>query len=390
MSLLRIPVLRLQQPIGEVYVGSIPGKALWEISETDIREIQKGEDGIFAFTGIQRKLNEKRVEEIAEYVKTIDATFPTAVVLSASSDDFEFSKESGSGVDSLVFDLNRVEEIEESDDLFSYRKVVRVIDGQHRIEGLKRAGKENFDVNVAIFVDADMEDQARIFSVVNLAQTKVNKSLVYDLFNYSTTMSPEKTAHDVVVSLDSTENSPFFERIKRLGSSNPFRKTEEPLSQATVVEGILRHIVKDKIQLIQDRDTARRGKKYPEVTPDESRKLVLRSFFVNGQNLEIAELYWNYFSAIARRWPKSWSSLAKGNILPRTNGYRAFSRFFKDAYNHLASPGEVLGEDEFYEFFEKSSIKDKSFVVANYPPGTSGETKLYWDIRTSIGLPGKD
>jgi hypothetical protein len=38
-----------------------------------MREIRENEDGIYLATGIQRKLDEKRVSEIATYVKTVAA-----------------------------------------------------------------------------------------------------------------------------------------------------------------------------------------------------------------------------------------------------------------------------------------------------------------------------
>ena len=183
-----IPVIRVVQPIGEIYVGRISSKNLWEIAEYDMREIRQKEDGIYLATGIQRQLNEKRVSEIATYVKTVDATFPTAVVLAISSDCVKFE---GDGDSRCLYMTLASEPSEQSDGegLFAYRRIARVIDGQHRIEGLKRAQVTEFDVNVAIFVDADIEDQARVFATVNLAQTKVSKSLVYDLFSYSTTLS---------------------------------------------------------------------------------------------------------------------------------------------------------------------------------------------------------
>jgi len=34
----------------------------------------------------------------------------------------------------------------------------------------------DFDVNVSIFVDADIADQATVFATVNLAQTKVTEA----------------------------------------------------------------------------------------------------------------------------------------------------------------------------------------------------------------------
>ena len=382
-KVIELPVIRIVQPIGEIYVGSISSADLWEIADFDMREIREKSDGIYLATGIQRQLSEKRVSEIATYVKTVDATFPTAVVLAISSECVTFKGKGGSGCLTMRLSSEPSEQ-EGGDGLFAYRRVARVIDGQHRIEGLRRANKVDFDVNIAIFVDADIEDQARVFATVNLAQTKVSKSLVYDLFSYSTALSPEKLAHSVCISLDQTKESPFFHRIKRLGTATPGRLNQEPLSQATVVEGILSHIVANKEQLIVDRDRARRGKKFDKPSVFESRKLVLRGFFVSGREVDVAELLWNYFEAVSLIWPSDWRVAGVGNILPRTNGYRALMRFFKDAYNHVASPGEMVQTSEFEAIFRKVRNLRGKFNTDNYPPGTSGESRLYHDLKAAL------
>lgn len=373
-------VVRARQPLGDLYIGTMSSRVLWELAEYDMREIRLKEDGIYLATGVQRDLSEKRVQEIATYVKTIDATFPTAVVLAVSADCVTLNE----GDDGCLKMELRSEEVQNPEGLFGYQRVVRVIDGQHRIEGLKRANVDDFDVNVAILVDADIEDQARVFATVNLAQTKVSKSLVYDLFSYSTSNSPERIAHSVCLSLDRTEGSPFFERIKRLGTATPGRSAPEPLSQATVVEGLLSHMVAGKKQLIEDRDAARRGRSFRPITDEEARRLVLRRFFLEGREVDLAELMWNYFGAVKARWPQAWEVGGTGQILPRTNGFRALIRFFRDAYNHVAVPGQVASSKLFREVFDRSQLRDDDFNTERYPPGTSGETRLYRDLRLTI------
>jgi DGQHR domain-containing protein len=78
-----------------------------------------------------------------------------------------------------------------------------VLDGQHRLAGLQHRDRDKppFEVNVSIFVGADIADQAEIFSRVNLAQTKVNKSLTFDLLEYAKEKSPHKVAHDIAEGL---------------------------------------------------------------------------------------------------------------------------------------------------------------------------------------------
>jgi DGQHR domain-containing protein len=350
------------------------------MAEYDMREIRLKEDGIYRATGIQRELSEKRVQEISTYVRSVDASFPTAVVLAISGDCVVLRE-----VSDCCFEMQITsEEVEEEGGLFSYQRVARVIDGQHRIEGLKRSGKADFDVNVAILIDADIEDQARVFATVNLAQTKVSKSLVYDLFSYSTSNSPERICHSVCVALDRSKGSPFYQRIKRLGTATPGRFDPEPLSQATVVEGLLSHIVHNKVQLIQDRDDARRGRKASRISDEEARRLVLRRFFIEERELDMAELIWNYFGAVEDRWPNAWKVTGTGQILPRTNGFRALMRFFRNAYLHVAVPGEGVGREAFLRVFERVRLSDVEFTTERYPPGTSGETRLYRDLVDAL------
>lgn len=374
------PVIRLRQPIGELYLGSVPSEVLWNLAEFDMREIKQAEDGIYLATGVQRRLDERRADEIATYVQTVDATFPTAVVLAISAECVIMSE----GSDGCLSMTLQSDETSSSTDLFSYQRVARVIDGQHRIEGLRRANKVGFDVNVAILVDADIEDQARVFAIVNLAQTKVSKSLVYDLFSYSTTDSPEKIAHGVCIALDQAPGSPLWHRIKRLGTSTPGRTDPEPLSQATVVEGLLSHIVSNKRQLIQDRDAARRGKTTAEISDEEASRLVLRRFFIQRRETDLAELMWNYFQAVAEVWPIAWQPAGTGRMLPRTNGFRALIRFFKPAYTHVARPGDMASVADFKAIFLKVPLSDRDFSTDNYPPGTSGETRLFHDLSQAL------
>src|SRR5690348_783711 len=75
-----LPVLKVEQPIGIFFVGSIRAKDLVEIADFDIRKLTK-EEGIDSYLGIQRELDPKRVQEIRLYVRGPDATFPTSVVL---------------------------------------------------------------------------------------------------------------------------------------------------------------------------------------------------------------------------------------------------------------------------------------------------------------------
>ncbi len=378
-----LPVLRIEQPIGIFFIGSIRAKDLVDIADFDIRRLRK-EEGIDSYLGIQRELDSKRVEEIRLYVRGPDATFPTSVVLAVPDSCVQL--EGSEAPDNRFFNmtLSNRPDSEEGEGIL-YRQIARVIDGQHRIEGLRGLDSVEFDVNVSIFVGADIADQAAIFSTVNLAQTKVNRSLVYDLFELSKSRSPERTCHEVAVSLDRAPKSPFYQRIKRLGTATEGR-FGETLSQATVVNGILQYICKNRLEVIRDRQIGRRGGTFPAAEPKDVRKLVLRPFFLEHNDVGIAELVWNFFEAVSIRWPVAWNASGSGRMLNRTNGFNAMMRLFRQAYLYSADPGHMVTTDQFKQLFDKATLTDDDFNPTEFVPGTSGATRLYYVLADQLDV----
>lgn len=357
---IRIPALKIRQPIGEFFVGVIGSTDLVRISHADIRTMENQLD---TYLGIQRRLSPDRVKDLKSYVRTMDATFPTSIILAIDDECVDWDEKES------TLTLHESEKT-------SYDKIAKILDGQHRIEGLKGHDFDNFQLSVTIFVNADIADQAYIFATVNLAQTKVNKSLVYDLFDYSKARSPQKTAHDIAVALDQHEQSPLYHTIKRLGIATEGRKGET-LTQATVVEGLLNYFLSPDPK--QDRDLQLKGKTLQKVVGKDLRKFPFRNLYIEGKDVEITKILLAYFAGVRKKWPKSWTSREKGNILPRTNGFRALLRFLRPAYLYLTNDrniGDQVSSEEFYALLDKVELKDSEFVVDNFPPGTGGESKL--------------
>ena len=348
-----------------------------------IRRLIKSEREIETYLGIQRQLNPKRVIEIAEYTHTVGATFPTSVIISVEErcTSLEYINQE-TGVATLT--LDNFLDTEDEEQIVYYRNIAKVIDGQHRILGLKEYEEGDFEINVVVFIGADISDQANVFATVNLSQTKVNKSLVYDLFSLSEVRSPQKTCHEIVVALDLTRESPFFKKIRRLGLATQGR-VGESLSQATVVDMMLPLI---SINPRLDRDAAMRGRRLNRAEGNMLFKLVFRNIFIDKEDVKISDNIWNYFSAVRDRWPGAWNFIGTGLILNRTNGFRGFMRFFRPAYLHYTAPGSVVDSDSFLELFKKVDLKDADFNVETFKPGTSGETSLYHKLTadTSVEL----
>lgn len=373
------PVMKMTQPIGEFFIGSIKAKDLFDIAYFDIRKLMQ-EDGIDNYLGIQREVSASRLAEIKKYVDGPDATFPTAVILAVPEECVSLtSANCEPNLGERIFEMT-LSNLPERDDVdgqvILYRQIARVIDGQHRIAALEGYSGPEFEINVAVFVGLDIADQANIFATVNLAQTKVNKSLVYDLLALSKARTPERVCHNVVVALDKMDGSPFFKRIKRLGKATDGR-FNETLSQATVVQGILQHICKNRMHVLEDRNIGKTTGKWPKPSRDEADKLVLRLFFVEERDEDIVDLIWNYFSAVSKRWPEAWGSGGKGFILNKTNGFNGLMRFFGSAYRHLANPGELVSEEQFSKIFQQVDILDMEFTSEKFLPGSTGARQLF-------------
>jgi DGQHR domain-containing protein len=369
-----VSALRLRQPIGDIYLAAIDQKLLRKITFFDVRRVLRDQRDVEAYLGIQRPVNESRVADLQKYVNFVDATFPTTVILAIEeSDCVSYSEETQRLTLSNVRSGNTEPDI-------AIANLCRVIDGQHRIAGLETFQGETFDVMAAIFVGIDIADQAYIFATVNLEQTKVNKSLAFDLFELARTRSPYKTCHNVAVALDSVPESPLYRRIKRLGTATPGRE-RETITQSTFVDSLIRYISADPKG---DRDRLLRRQRLELANTEMLRRFCLRNLFIREEDLAIGRIIQTYFESIRARWPNAWDDFGQGAMLNKTNGFRALMGVFGMIYTYVVAPGATVSRDKFDAMFQRSSLRDEDFSVERFPPGTSGEVRLRNELREEL------
>lgn len=364
---LSVEYAEVVQNVGTFYSCTISAQKLLEICQFDFRQIKEN-NGVKQFLGIQRPLSDERVREIRRYIATDDGCFPTSIVISVDERCASFQEKDGKKL--LV--IRPYEDQIDKQIIIPFRGVATIIDGQHRLKAFEGT-QIDWDLTVNIFIGADEGTQAMIFSKVNLAQTKVNKSIVYDLFSLDKGRSPEKTSHEIVVNLNDMPESPFNGLIKRLGSATD-GVFGETLSQATVVKGILPYITNDPLT---DRDIGRRIGVWPDRGVKDFEKRIFYPFFRQKEDHKILAILINYFGALEERWPDAWASNGRGAILTRTNGFNASVRFLRDAYLYLTTKPEVPGKGDFLQIFKKSNLQGSDFNTENFPPGSSGASALY-------------
>lgn len=379
-----LDAFKITQQIGEFFVAKIKAAELVSLTYSDVRELQE-EREVETYLGIQRPLNERRAKEIQEYVKNYDAAFPSSIILHVDEEYINWD----SNANKLVFEFG--------EDL----SPAKILDGQHRIAGFMdlktgkpipevcnfRDGKEEvpFELMITVFVGLDLPEQANIFATVNLKQTKVSKSLVYDLEAYTKTRSPQKTAHDLVVALDLNPKSPFYGRVKRLGYKNDFT---ENLTQSMLVEEFVKLISKEPMK---DRDVLIRKEKqsFSQFRKAELEKFpikdgkVFRDMFIKDKDESILITAMSFFKAVEEKWNVSWSSTSS-SALNKTVGIKALFRVLRDLLKEYLSNNETT-EPVRLSFFkaalDKVDITDEYFMELEAV--STSEGKIYNKVMES-------
>lgn len=348
-----IHVLELTQPIGSFYLGKIDSDILIKITKTVRRNLNEG---------IQRELSGKRAKEISKYCDDPDAAFPTPIILAVEESDIK-----------SIFGIDGLKDIYEVtfDDSSVFAEI---LDGQHRVEGIKLANNFKTDLPVVLMFDLTDEEKAYIFSTINSTQTKVDKSLIYDLFDLNQGRSPYKTCHEVARIMNSDSRSPFSGRLKMLGK----RSTPDAiLSQGTFVNYLCR-LISNNPQ--EDMICLKKGRKLRNAD-----HLVLREYFIEERDDVILKLLTNYFGAVAEVFPDEWCNTSK-YILSKTTGYGALIKVFPHFYKKGIGL-RSLSKNFFVNEFEvvKSKLKSEGIELTskNIPSGEQGQSQLAKIIKQS-------
>lgn len=287
---MKIAIIKIVQPIGTFYISALNAEIVCRITKVERREYDNDKN---TSAGIQRAISIKRVNEIAKYTNDPDATFPTPIIIS----------------------VNDIQSNNLTDDFFEFDEnsiVGEIIDGQHRIEGLKKSDKKSeFNLPIILMFNLQEEDKAYVFSIINSKQTQVTKSLIYDLFSVSENRSPQKTCHELARLLNTDEESPFYRRLKMLGAKN---YQDASLSQGSFIRYLMPLISKkpdeDYVDIKLNKNL------------NDDLTIPLRFYFINNEDGIIYKILLNVFKALKDTFPIEWANPDK-YILSKTTGYGA-------------------------------------------------------------------
>lgn len=315
---IEICAIEVNQPIGSFYIGKMKASTLAQIAKSKPRS---------SGSGVQRDIKASRTKAISLYCKDPDATFPTPIILAVKTDDLdgELTQMDVGDICHFGFKNNGV-------------KFAEILDGQHRLEGIRLANSFDYDIPVVIMFDLTEEEKAYVFSTINSNQEKVDKSLIYQLFELSENRSPQKTCHEIARIMNSDPNSPFYGKLKMLGKAT--RKTEV-LSQGTFVgylcKLISKHPEKDMIKI----------KSGERLDGDDS--CVLREYFIKDRDDVILKIINNYFGAVADVFSLEWNN-PNEYVLCKTTGYGAMLKVFPTLMARGRAQGKLSREFFVEEF----------------------------------------
>ena len=266
----------------------------------------------------QRRVDSKRSNEIKDFIRKsillekngiqLATLFPTSMILA-------LSVEESLGNSLKVHDDDSCE--------LDFSTNVFIVDGQHRMMGMIKLFDElqrfavrtdeddfvfeylqHYKFNCTILVNYDLWEQGQVFVNVNFKQKPVNKSLYYEIFGseYRENETDWKRnqiylSHQIALSLNENPKSPFYQRIKMLGTGDGY------VSQAFVVESLQRHFRRGGLWYFDQDDSSSDTKYYATE---------LLSYFVAIQKL------------FSKYWPEKGST--KGSIICKTTGFGAWLR----------------------------------------------------------------
>lgn len=250
-----LEVVHIKQNDVNMYVGAAPAKHLIYITTVDYYNPQLSPTD--KKQGYQRLPEKSRITKIGKFLTDANnkVLFPTAVLLSARG-GIEFDKKRGT--------IN-----------ISYANPLQIIDGQHRIAGLKYAIQdkearhlENFPIPFVILDSPDKTTEMKQFMIVNGTAKSVRTDLVNMILTNiygdgPKSEIPEKERWKIVISnvvdrLAKENKSPWYNRIilpgevSEKGDNKIIRATSFITSLKPVYVWLKEFILEDKTRSIDE------------------------------------------------------------------------------------------------------------------------------------------
>ncbi|WP_140787437.1 DGQHR domain-containing protein [Myxococcus xanthus] len=282
--------------------------------------------------GIQRRLNDAKANAIARYFElNKDNTIPTSTTIAFKPKTTKFTKSPKqptpkiAGVEwgSLSFQFNPTAP--------HHTRPAFVVDGQHRLHGMTRVEKEELPIPISALLDADSNEQAFHFVVINNKASKVPPNLVkslivdFDEENLNDRLRSARVSlgerASLVAVIDDDPESPFHEMVdweRRRGKGNPCIKP-------AAIEGSLSY-ARRRLPALDDDDDA------------------------------LIAVFFAIWSGTRDAYPKLWPQ--SNNNLFSNAGFRAY-------FEHIVDELDTLSASDFVNVSDASDVTATTKKIAS-------------------------
>lgn len=309
------PFITVQQKEHSFKLTSLPAGLLTRISYAAVRRKDE-EPG-----AVQRVLNGARISGIKDFALRM-GDFPASIVLNWNSAP-------------LVVNGGNIEVPDQP-------KLAQIIDGQHRVAGLKSAIEDdpsvaNYEIPVAIYEGLDTSNSARIFISINTEQRPAPKSLVFDLYGVTSAdlMDPSAIRSSDIVGHLSSEGQPYFSWIKLPNQD----RQRGGVSLSTAVSAI---------------------------KPIVDAKGILEQVGITELEVQKA-IFSNYFNAIRSSYGKLWDD--RTNAFIYASGFIGAIEFFR---SHLFDYCKGRGSFEISTISEALNLSETGRIMQEDVKGLGG------------------
>ena len=400
--------LRVEQRLGTFYVAVLPAELLLQVAFSDRMRATMNPDGSgYDLAGTQRLTQDKRLNEIANYINRVDAAFPNSIIIAANHDQVtgfdqgevediasEDDEQNGTRHQSKAWTVEELEEGHHKLLIPTNEKLAAVIDGQHRLFSFAKVDMQairSMDLLCAVYLDLPKSLQAQIFAVINSTQKRVDRSLTYELFGYNLAdeaenyWTPDKLAVFLTRKLGTDQESPLRGRIvvapKRDAKLQTLKlQADWHVSTAVVADGILRLFSSNPKR---DGNFMRKGKANPRSSLESGSKdrSPMRSVFIEGNDALLYKMVLNYVTACALVF---WKDASTRSFIFRTIGVQAIF----DILRKLAASACEDRNISVKYFTEKiAPAKEIDFADEKFRnPSGSGRTLIRKTIEDAIGI----
>lgn len=326
--------------------------------------------------GYQRKLNVKHYTDIKNTVLQKQEILPTSIILSVNKEDiYKYVK-------NYKEDLNLVSiELPNS-------KIFRIVDGQHRIEGLTEAAKIDpkfldFSLNVIILVVPNEKrvTEVEVFNDINAKAKKLQTDLTllakhnYRLIGYSEIEDFKELIDHIGVKVAYYLNEPEdeidfsvwenaikfgFNKNSSLGiiGVSAFKNAMTPIIREYISVKDLKNVMKNKEEIIKIAD---------------------------AHSLEIAKFINEAWKIIYSKWPKcfemqnvnDFNEIVKihyntSYYLQKTTGVNALHNIFYEQIEKYGFNQEAI--NSFEKTIDKSKLREKDWAIGGIFAGLTSQS----------------